>query len=330
MIATNATIQPDLDAAVLPQPRKRRVPSERNRHVYAEVVLRQRPQPEVAKEFGITQQRVSQIVEQFQAWLAENLPQGAEAMTGEEQLRLAANTAYLQQQHAYGEAMRKHRRSCEDKHGLRIRYSAQGKELWRETVCENQNGKSGFLSAAIRACTQKWKIVHMAHGLLSRGMDVEWLLAQDEPDDRYQGDGRKPMANQTGTAGNDQAGSASQAGSAIADPPPSAATDEASKVLCNSDPVGANELPLAPPAPAITPVASPVCTHADDRKLPLRQVENLFAKSCAASLEEGLVLPRKRQSDEPAPLSAADRRASIKARQKQLARWQASRACKAG
>ncbi|HUE75018.1 MAG TPA: hypothetical protein VMP01_29390, partial [Pirellulaceae bacterium] len=68
----------------------------------------------------------------------------------------------------------------------------------------------------------------------------------------------------------------------------------------------------------------------DDRKSPPQDTENFLQKSCAASLEEQVVLPLSRQRSERVALPAEDRRASRKARQRQLARWQASRACKAG
>jgi hypothetical protein len=65
---TAATQAANPDAAALARRRKCRVPSERNRRVFVEVVVGGREQPEVAREFGITQQRVSQIIEQFYGW----------------------------------------------------------------------------------------------------------------------------------------------------------------------------------------------------------------------------------------------------------------------
>jgi hypothetical protein len=316
MTDTNTAFQPALNANVLPQPRKRRVPSERNRRVYVEVVLAERPQPEVAKEFGITQQRVSQIIEQFQGWLAENLPPGAEGMAAEQQLRLAANTAYLRQEHLYANAMRKFDQSSQDKHSLRIRYSAKGEELWRETLRENQFGKSGYLGVCLNATTRQVKLVQMAAGLLGPAMDVDWHLgdsAAREPD-RFRSDPTQRKVRLPGPANANPAG---------------VATADTVKPLCDSDPVQANESPLAPPGPAPTSAPASLCTYGDDRKSPPQEAENFLAKSCAASLEERVVLPTNHRSDEPVLLSAADRRAARKVRRKQLARWQASRACKA-
>ena len=317
-----ATIQPVLHADVLRQPQKRRIPSERNRRVYVEVMLAERPQPEVAREFGITQQRVSQIVEQFQLWLAENLPPGAEGMSAEQQLRLAANTAYLRQEHLYANAMRKLDESCEDKHSLRIRYSARGEELWRETLRENQAGKSGYLGVALNAATRQVKLVQMAAGLLGPAMDVDWHQGDSvaRQRDRFRCERSERIVSPA--AGADQ-----PAGS---DPPLPIPSGGSSQPLCNPGPPGADQTPVAPPASDATSVTASLCTDGADRKSPPQDVENFLTKSCAASLEEQVVLPLSRQRSEPVVLPAADRRAARKARERQLARWRASRACKAG
>jgi hypothetical protein len=322
MTAMTATIQPVLNADVLRQPQKRRIPSERNRRVYVEVVLAERPQPEVAKEFGITQQRVSQIVEQFQLWLAENLPPGAEGMSAEQQLRLAANTAYLQQEHLLASAMRKFDQSCEDKHSLRIRYSAKGDELWREKLRENQTGKSGYLGVALNVTVRKWKLVQMAAGLLGPAMEVFWDHGESvarEPD-RFHCERSERIVSPAASA--DQV-----AGADRTTPTPCGGS---SQPLCNPGPPGADQTPVAPPAADATSVAASLCTDGADRKSPPQDVENFLAKSCAASLEEQVVLPLSRQRSDPVVLPAADRRAARKARERQLARWRASRACKAG
>ncbi|HUE74723.1 MAG TPA: hypothetical protein VMP01_27895, partial [Pirellulaceae bacterium] len=300
MTATNATIQPDLNAGVLPQPRKRRIPSERNRRVYVEVVLAERPQPEVAKEFGVTQQRVSQIIEQFQAWLAENLPQGAEAMSAEEQLRLAANTAYLRQEHLLASAMRKFDQSCEDKHSLRIRYSAKGDELWREKLRENQTGKSGYLGVALNATVRKWKLVQMAAGLLGPAMEVFWDHGESvaRQPDRFRCERSERIVSPAASAGQ----------AAAADPPPPTPSGGSRQPLCNSGSPEADQTPVAPPAGDATSVAASPCTDGDDRKSPPQDTENFLQKSCAASLEEQVVLPLSRQRSERVALPAEDRR----------------------
>src|SRR5688572_847215 len=131
--------------------RTRRIPSERNRRIWEQVVLNQREQQDVAREFHITQQRVSQIIDHFHAWLAEQLPAGSEQFSQQEQLRLGLSTAYLRQQHLYLQAMRDSDASWQDKHAEKIRYGADDKVLWRETVRSNQCGKVGYLSAAMRA-----------------------------------------------------------------------------------------------------------------------------------------------------------------------------------
>lgn len=172
---------PDAPQPKSPVRRKRRIPSQRNRRVFELVVLCQRPQEEVAREFKVSQQRVSQIVEHFQAWLAENLPAGAERLTADEQLRLGASTAYLRQEYLYARAIRDARASWRDKFTERTRYSASGQVLWTETLQHNQSGNSGYLNVAIRASLNSLKIVQMAGGYLSRAMEIEPWLEEEPP-----------------------------------------------------------------------------------------------------------------------------------------------------
>lgn len=103
---------------------------------------------------------------------------------------------------------------------------------------------------------------------------------------------------------------------------------ESGKVLWNSGQAGEEQAPLASCVAAATCPPSETCGTGNERKPPAQVSLAAPKKSCEAALEE-LPLSRLRQRrDETVLLS--DRRRDRKARQKQLARWQAARACKAG
>ena len=337
--------QPSLDADKVPPPRRRPIPSERNRRVYAEVVLAERPQPEVAKEFGISQQRVSQIIDQLQAWLAQTLPEGSEELTPEQQLSLAANTAYLRCQHVYTDALRKLDLSCEDKHSLRIRYAANGEELWRETLRENQSGKSGYLGAALNGVSRQYKLVQMAAGLLGPAMEIFWDhqdAAARQPD-RFHCEKSERIVNAAAASG-------PTAPRSVAPAQPQEEPADEARGLCNLPVRETVDSPLAPAAAAASSTKDEDCNHSSERKFWPQGWKNLRAKSCAAGAgradQAGSASadPPQAAPDDPGEggpalaeaswthptFSADDRRRRNRQRQKQLARWRASQKRVAG
>jgi hypothetical protein len=65
-----------------------KVPSDRDLQIYETAVFAGRSQREVAKEFGVSQPRVNQILKELAAWMADNTPNFASGLTPEQKLRL--------------------------------------------------------------------------------------------------------------------------------------------------------------------------------------------------------------------------------------------------
>jgi hypothetical protein len=65
-----------------------KVPSDRDLQIYETAVFAGRSQREVAKEFGISQPRVNQILKELAAWMADNTPNFCSGLTPEQKLRL--------------------------------------------------------------------------------------------------------------------------------------------------------------------------------------------------------------------------------------------------
>jgi len=65
-----------------------KVPSDRDLQIYEVVVFAGRSQREVAKEFGVSQPRVNQILKELAAWMADNTPSFCAGLTPEQKLRL--------------------------------------------------------------------------------------------------------------------------------------------------------------------------------------------------------------------------------------------------
>ena len=327
--------------------RTRRIPSERNRRIWEQVVLNQREQQEVAREFCITQQRVSQIIDHFQAWLAEQLPAGSERFSGEEQLRLGLSTAYLRQQHLYGQAMRDSDASWQDKHAEKVRYGADDKVLWRETVRANQCGKVGYLSAAMRAAQNVLKIVQMSGGHLSRAMEISFWLPGDVSDrsGRFQTDMAPPVAvsQVLCDAADLTAGSACGAApqdahepecpppAALAEAPNPCAADSpvlepaSAKVLCGDPSSGIQSPPAELIAAALSADDPLVAIEKLPPAPPLPLLDDLLTKSCAPSID-GMIrtFARRREDRELSPAEA--RKKFNHERQRAFSRRQALRA----
>lgn len=65
-----------------------KVPSDRDLQIYETAVFAGRSQREVAKEFGVSQPRVNQVLKEMAAWMADNTPAFAAGLTPEQKLRL--------------------------------------------------------------------------------------------------------------------------------------------------------------------------------------------------------------------------------------------------
>ncbi|MFN0020484.1 MAG: hypothetical protein ACKVP0_19680 [Pirellulaceae bacterium] len=64
------------------------VPSDRDLQIYEAAVFAGRSQRDVAREFGVSQPRVNQILKEIAAWMADNTPSFCSGLTPEQKLRL--------------------------------------------------------------------------------------------------------------------------------------------------------------------------------------------------------------------------------------------------
>ncbi|MFN0020154.1 MAG: hypothetical protein ACKVP0_17985 [Pirellulaceae bacterium] len=64
------------------------VPSDRDLQIYEAAVFAGRSQRDVAREFGVSQPRVNQILKELAAWMADNTPSFCSGLTPEQRLRL--------------------------------------------------------------------------------------------------------------------------------------------------------------------------------------------------------------------------------------------------
>ena len=66
----------------------RKVPSDRDLQIYETVVFTGRSQRAVAREFGVSQPRVNQILKEIAVWMSDNTPSFCSGLTPEQKLRL--------------------------------------------------------------------------------------------------------------------------------------------------------------------------------------------------------------------------------------------------
>ena len=93
-----------------------KVPSDRDLQIYETVVFAGRSQRAVAKEFGVSQPRVNQILKEIAVWMADNTPSFCSGLTPEQQLRLVHYNVVQQleyQRCSLMEAWEESRRSTE-------------------------------------------------------------------------------------------------------------------------------------------------------------------------------------------------------------------------
>jgi hypothetical protein len=135
-------------AAAIPEIR-RRIPSFRNREVFEEVVVKERSKTEVGAQFGLSQPRVSQIVEQVQDWLRQVIGLEGENWPAEQRLRYARNVTQMRLEAKLGEVTAAWDLSKQDKVVRRDSFSATGELRGWTLTTSNQCGKSGHIGQAL-------------------------------------------------------------------------------------------------------------------------------------------------------------------------------------
>lgn len=309
----------------MPPPLRQRphpIPSHRNRQVYERVVIDQRSQEEVAREFGITQQRVSQIAREFTQWLQENLPAEARELPAAEQLSLAVNVTYLRYEQAQTLAVRSFEASRRDKLQKKERLDKNGELLWTERQRGTQSGKLGYLNAYVRAAEKCLKLVQMAGGLI-KVMDQAGDGEEPQPSDLAE-EAKAWLDLPSEKAATPEEAIADHSGQPAAS---EAAADAAPVIpLWNSAERKPDPSPVALRAEAETSADETLSDAAARRKSFLQGAKIFLPNPC----ETRPLVPDSLAAalSAPVPLSADERRRDKKQRYKHLARLQA--ACKTG
>jgi hypothetical protein len=126
------------------------VPSDRNRQIFEDVVIRRKPQEEVARSAHISRQRVARIVQQVRDWIA--LCEGDDAAYGPEQrYRLATHVAtseLAEFQRLIGQALEMADRTIE---GKKFRRNRQGGQVLSEINYQSYPRPAGLYKMLLTA-----------------------------------------------------------------------------------------------------------------------------------------------------------------------------------
>jgi hypothetical protein len=141
------------------RPREASQPSERDYDIYRASALELKSQSELAVEFGVSQQRISQIVRNVERWMAAH-PDDEEA----QRMRVRVSNRW---EALFDAAMRSFQRSQNDHEVVKQRTSRRASDAagensvnttTNETTVRRQNGDVRFLQAAIRITERQQKL----------------------------------------------------------------------------------------------------------------------------------------------------------------------------
>jgi len=124
-------------------------PQQRDRLIFEAVAVKQRSQTEVAREHGISQPRVAQIVVEVGRWVARVVPQAHEQLSQEERLGLASFLVESQLRYWQDLVTTAWTTSGENKVVLKETPRKDGSIVREETTIP-QGRKIGFLNAGMR------------------------------------------------------------------------------------------------------------------------------------------------------------------------------------
>jgi hypothetical protein len=119
--------------------------------IYETAVFAGRSQREAAKEYGVSQPRVNQILKEMAAWMADNTPAFAAGLTPEQKLRLVHYNVVQQLEHQRCIAMQ----AWEDsRHGMEtVSRTTMVNGVARTTACNRpRRADARYLNAAARIC----------------------------------------------------------------------------------------------------------------------------------------------------------------------------------
>jgi hypothetical protein len=164
-------------------PRKQ-PPSGRDREIYEFVMHIGASQETAAKRWGISQARVSQIVQRVEDWMhtvlgqtVGELPPGVMSddppLSPAERLQLAEQIAYERMEFVYGESLRAWRKSQEDSCQKRERH-VKGVPV-QERITRTECGKAVFLNQAMRAAQASARLL----GVDTSGREQRKRAAQE-------------------------------------------------------------------------------------------------------------------------------------------------------
>jgi hypothetical protein len=129
--------------------RELKPPQLRDRQIFEAVAVKQRSQTEVAREHGISQPRVAQILVEVGAWVARVVPQALDQLTQEERLGLATFLVESQLRYWQDLATAAWTKGGDEKVVRKVIPQKDGSIIHEETVIP-QGRKIGLLSASMR------------------------------------------------------------------------------------------------------------------------------------------------------------------------------------
>ena len=150
---------------------RRRIPSFRNREVFAEVVVKGRFKTEIAAQFGLSQPRISQIVEQVRDWLRQVVGSEGENWPAEHQVQYAKTVTEMRLSHQLREALGAWEQSKQKKVVLRESLSASGELPGSYRTTSDQSPKSSHIHQALQLTLAIARVV---------GVDVSGKSIRDE------------------------------------------------------------------------------------------------------------------------------------------------------
>jgi len=150
-------LSPELFEQAVERMHKWKAPSQRNQQIAAAVRLHGQKQVEVAKEFGISQRRVSQICQQVERWHGCVNPSERGEVDGDERRWSDRTLSREQLTEVYRRSMRAFARSERPLATRRRGKRADGGK-WSERCARDQKLDTGSLRVALRAVEMQWKL----------------------------------------------------------------------------------------------------------------------------------------------------------------------------
>ena len=163
------------------------VPSDRDLQIYEVVVFAGRSQRDVAREFGVSQPRVNQILKEIAAWMADNTPNFCSGLTPEQKLRLVHYNVVQQLEYQRCSLMQAWE---ESRHGTETVSRTTIVNGVSRTMAQNRpcRANARYLDAAARTCLAIAKLAGWtpSEAVTEAPQDSPWWQVDEESGDREQ------------------------------------------------------------------------------------------------------------------------------------------------